>query len=429
MTKYNSGFGNHFATEALAGALPEGRNSPQKVKYGLYAEQLTGSAFTMPRAQNFRSWLYRIRPSVMQTPFRPYEGNDHIKSTPFDDRHLTPSQLRWSPVAIPTGETDFIDGIITMAGGGDSKSWSGLGVHLYAANSDMTDRYFYNADGEMLIVPQKGRLVLNTEMGILEVAPCEIAVIPRGIKFAVDLPDGPSRGYICENYGTPFTLPDLGPIGANGLANPRDFLYPAASYEDKEHDALLLAKFGGKMWQADLGHSPLDVVAWHGNYAPYKYDLNKFNTINTVSFDHPDPSIFTVLTSPSLPHGLANIDFAIFPPRWMVANDTFRPPYFHRNLMSEFMGLVKGEYDAKDKDGFAPGGCSLHNCMSSHGPDAATFKKASEADLKPVYLDNTMAFMFESRFIMHPTAYAMGSPDLQDDYHECWQDMPKNFTK
>jgi len=422
---YMSGFGNEFATEAVEGSLPEGRNTPQKVANGLYAEQLTGSAFTAPRGENKRSWLYRIRPSVVHEPFQPMDKKG-IESTPFSPS--SPDQMRWSPVESPSGKTDFIDGLITMAGGGDTNSWAGLGVHIYAANASMEDRYFYNADGEMLFVPQQGSVVFRTEMGILDAAPGEIVVIPRGIKFAVDFPDGDSRGYVCENYGAPFALPSLGPIGANGLANPRDFLTPVASYEDTEDSCEVVAKFGGNLWSAAHNHSPLDVVAWHGNYAPYKYDLALFNTINTVSFDHIDPSIFTVLTSPGYPPGTANVDFVIFPPRWVVAEDTFRPPYFHRNIMSEFMGLIHGIYDAKEGGGFEPGGCSLHNCMSPHGPDAEAFGKASEAELKPVYQDNTLAFMFESRFIMHPTAYALETDTLQKDYYECWQDMPKLFN-
>jgi homogentisate 1,2-dioxygenase len=423
-----SGFGNEFATESHEGALPKGQNSPQKAPYGLYPEQLTGAPFTAPRATNKRSWLYRIRPSVVQPPFKPVSHNTDLRSSPFNEEQPTPNQLRWDPIDIPSKETDFVHGIITIAGNGDTHSWSGLGVHLYVCNTSMkkTKSFFYNADGELLFVPQQGTITLRTEMGVLEVKASEIAVIPRGVKFAVDV-DGQARGYICENYGQPFTIPDRGPIGANGLANERDFLTPVASYEDEEGSFKLFAKFAGKMWETDLGHSPLDIVAWHGNYAPYKYDLNRFNVINTVSFDHPDPSIFTVLTSPSSPCGTANIDFALFSPRWMVAEHTFRPPYFHRNLMSEFMGMIDGVYDGKESGGFSPGGCSLHNCMSGHGPDAGTYEKAIEADLKPHYLDSGLAFMFESRYIMCPTKAAMNNKALQKDYNDVWKDLPKQF--
>lgn len=427
--KYMSGFGNEFATESLEGALPVGQNSPQKAPYGLYPEQLTGAPFTAPRATNKRSWLYKIRPSVSQPPYKQIAITSDMRSSPFNEEQPTPNQLRWDPIAIPDNYVDLIDGIITIAGNGDSFSWSGLGVHIYACNTSMkqTKRFFYNADGELLFVPQQGAVTFRTEMGVIEAKPNEIVVIPRGVKFAMDV-QGPTRGYICENYGQPFTIPDRGPIGANGLANERDFLTPTAAYEDEEGDFTLVAKFAGKLWKTELGFSPLDVVAWHGNYAPYKYDLTRFNVINTVSFDHPDPSIFTVLTSPSSPCGTANIDFALFSPRWMVAEHTFRPPYFHRNLMSEFMGMIDGVYDGKESGGFAPGGCSLHNCMSGHGPDAGTFKKASEAELKPHYLDSGLAFMFESRYIMCPTKAAMNHKALQQDYNEVWEDMPKNFT-
>jgi homogentisate 1,2-dioxygenase len=425
--QYQSGFGNHFTTEALAGALPEGQNSPQRCAYGLYAEQFTGSAFTAPRHQNFRSWLYRIRPSVKQSAYRPL-ADMNVATAPLAQPAADPNQMRWDPVALPDASTDFIDGLLTIAVNGDAGTQAGCGVHVYAFNKDMTNRFFYNADGELLIVPQLGTLHLRTEMGELTVANGEIALIPRGIKFQVRLGSGDdaARGYICENYGSPFELPSLGPIGANGLANPRDFLSPVAAYEDLEGEFELVAKFSGRFWVSDLDHSPLDVVAWHGNVTPYKYNLIHFNTINTVSFDHPDPSIFTVLTSASDTPGTANIDFVIFPPRWMVADNTFRPPYFHRNLMSEFMGLIHGEYDAK-AEGFLPGGASLHNSMSPHGPDADTFEKASAAELKPQHQKDTLAFMFESRFIYHPTKTALEADFRQKNYVDVWSTMRSHF--
>jgi homogentisate 1,2-dioxygenase len=344
-----------------------------------------------------------------------------VRSGPFTEVPTPPTQLRWDPFPIPDKPTDFVDGLVTIAGNGDPAMQIGVAVHAYAANRSMQGRYFYDADGELLLVPQQGRLRLATELGILESAPGEICVVPRGIKFRADLPDGPSRGYICENYGAPLRLPELGPIGANGLANARDFLAPAAAFEDLDGDFRIVAKVLGRMWAAEIDHSPLDVVGWHGNYAPYKYDLARFQCINTVSFDHPDPSIYTVLTSP------ANIDFAIFPPRWMVAEHTFRPPWFHRNFMNEFMGLVRGQYDAK-AEGFLPGGASLHSCMSGHGPDAESFEKASNADLKPQFLGDTLAFMFETRFVCRPTKYAMDTAELQHEYFECWQGLKKHFN-
>lgn len=422
---YQSGFGNEFATEALPGALPKGQNSPQKVAYGLYAEQLSGTAFTVPRVANRRTWTYRIRPSVAHKPFRQIASR-LVRSGPFDEIAATPNQLRWDPLPLPDEQTDFVDGLVTMAGCGDAANLSGIGVHIYAANAAMRERFFYNADGELLIVPQQGRLALHTELGALEIAPGEIAVIPRGVKFRVELPDGTARGYVCENYGALLRLPELGPIGANGLANPRDFLTPVAAYEDREGDFRVVAKFQGNLWEGEIAHSPLDVVAWHGNYAPYKYDLANFNTINTVSFDHPDPSIFTVLTAPSEMAGMANVDFVIFPPRWMVAEHTFRPPWFHRNFMNEFMGLIRGQYDAKET-GFVPGGASLHNCMSGHGPDVAAFENASNAELQPQRYENTLAFMFETRLVLRPTKFAMETDALQKDYWQCWQGLEKRF--
>ncbi|MCH8504579.1 MAG: homogentisate 1,2-dioxygenase [Ectothiorhodospiraceae bacterium] len=425
--QYLSGFRNHHATEALPGALPKGQNSPQRCPYGLYAEQFTGSAFTAPRERNLRSWLYRIRPSVAQSAYRPMESG-RIRTGPLSGATSDPNQMRWDAPPIPQTPTDFIDGLMTIAANGDAAAQSGCGIHVYTFNRDMDERLFYSADGELLLVPQQGTLLLRTELGLITAEPGEIAVLPRGLRFKVDAAAGTTaaRGYVCENYGSPFELPGLGPIGANGLANPRDFQTPVAWYEDCAGPFELVAKFGGRLWVAETAHSPLNVVAWHGNYAPYKYDLRLFNTINTVSFDHPDPSIFTVLTSASDTPGVANIDFVIFPPRWMVAEHTFRPPYFHRNLMSEFMGLVYGEYDAK-AEGFVPGGASLHNCMSPHGPDAATFHKASEAELVPEYQGDTLAFMFESRYLFQPTAAALEADFRQRDYVDVWQGLRSQF--
>ena len=421
---YLSGFGNEFATEALPGALPQHRNSPQQVAYGLYAEQISGTAFTAPRSHNRRSWLYRIRPAAVHGSFVPLDAPRLVSRF---DNAAPPNQLRWSPLPMPTVPTDFIDGWVTMAGNGSAEAMTGCAVHLYAANQSMDGRYFYNADAELLIVPQLGRLRIATELGVLDVEPQEIAVIPRGVRFQVMLPDGEARGYLCENFGALLQLPDMGPIGSNGLANPRDFLTPVAHYEDLEGDFELVTKFGGRLWRAPIGHSPLDVVAWHGNYAPYKYDLRHFNAIGSISYDHPDPSIFLVLQAPSDTPGVDTLDFVIFPPRWLVAEDTFRPPWFHRNVASEFMGLIHGAYDAK-ADGFVPGGSSVHNCMSGHGPDAATFDKASSADTRqPHKVGDTMAFMFETRNVLVPTEQALASPQLQGDYQGCWAGITKRF--
>ncbi|TFI57295.1 homogentisate 1,2-dioxygenase [Sphingomonas parva] len=419
---YMTGFGSHFATEAVPGALPEGRNSPQRPAFGLYAEQLSATAFTAPRAENRRAWLYRIRPSAEHPPFAPYDGAPAFGGAALHDP-LPPNRLRWSPLDYPDAATDLIDGMATMVANGGPEALSGCAVHVYRATDDMR-RFFFNADGEMLFVPQDGRLTLFTEMGRIDVAPGEIALVPRGVRFRAALPDGRARGYVAENHGALFRLPELGPIGSNGLANPRDFLTPVAAYEDRDGETELVQKYLGRLWTTRIDHSPLDVVAWHGNLAPWKYDLARFNTIGTVSFDHPDPSIFTVLTSPSDTPGRANADFVIFPPRWMVAEDTFRPPWFHRNVMSECMGLIHGAYDAK-AEGFAPGALSLHNLMAGHGPDVASWRGASEAALKPHKIEGTMAFMVESCWPFRPTAFAMAGEALQADYDEAWGGFPK----
>lgn len=424
---YQTGFGNHCATEALPDALPVGRNSPQVCPYGLYAEQLSGTAFTVSRAENRRSWLYRIRPTALQKAFTPYNGAHAWQST-FNQGPVTPNRLRWNPMPIPSEAVDFIDGMHTWGGNGHPDEQSGVGINLYVANRSMHDRYFYNADAEMLIVPQQGRLRLSTELGLIDMEPCEIAVIPRGVRVRVELLEAFARGYMLENFGAALRPPELGPIGSNGLANARDFQIPVAWYEDKEGECELIAKFTGGFWRTTLSHSPLDVVAWHGTHAPYKYDLRRFNTIGSISYDHPDPCIFTVLTSPSDTPGAANMDFAIFPPRILAMENTFRPPWFHRNIASEFMGLIQGVYDAK-ADGFSPGGASLHNCMSPHGPDAPTFEKASNADLsKADYLRDTMAFMFETRRVIRPTEQALCAATLQSNYDDVWSGIKKHFN-
>jgi homogentisate 1,2-dioxygenase len=422
---YQSGFGNSFSSEAIKGALPVGRNSPQRVPHGLYPEVLSGTAFTAPRAQNLSTWTYRLRPSAMQPAYKRM-ANGLWRSGPFDDAETPPNRLRWNPFALPTKPTDFVDGLITIAGSGEPAAQSGLAVHIYRANRSMSARYFANADGEMMFLPQQGEIQLATELGILDVRPGEIAVVPRGMRFRVGLANGDVRGYLCENYGPPFRLPELGPIGAQGLAQKRDFLAPVAAFEDRSGRCELLTKFLGNLWTTELAHSPLNVVAWHGNYVPYKYDLARFMVINTVSFDHPDPSIFTVLTSPSGEPGVANVDFVIFPPRWMVAEETFRPPWFHRNVMSELMGLVHGVYDAK-AEGFLPGGVSIHNCMQPHGPDVPTFDKATNAELAPHKIGNSLAFMWESRWVFRPTKHALQAPQLQKDYDRVWDGFKKRY--
>ena len=421
--QYQSGFGNQFESEAVPGALPVGRNSPQRAPLGLYAELLSGSAFTAPRAENRRTWLYRRQPSVLTGACAPLR-HDFLKTGAAEGEHPPPDPLRWHPIEVPADAGDFIDGLRTVLVNGDADMQTGMAVHLVLAAVSM-ERVFVNADGEMLLVPQQGALHITTELGLLHVAPGEIAVLPRGMAFKVSV-QGPTRSYVCENYGAPFRLPELGPIGSNGLASARDFLSPLAAFDANPRPTEVVRKFGGRLWRTQAASSPFNVVAWHGNLVPVKYDTARFMTIGSISHDHPDPSIFTVLTSPSDTPGVANCDFVIFPPRWLVAEDTFRPPWYHRNVMAEFMGLVHGQYDAKP-EGFRPGGMSLHNSHVPHGPDAEAFAKASAATLAPHKLDHTLAFMFESRWRMKPTAWALHGGALDTGYAGCWAGLDCHF--
>ncbi len=412
-----TGFGSEFQSEAVDGALPIGRNSPQRPPMGLFAEQLSGTAFTAPRHENRRTWLYRRMPSAAHGRFVPL-AHEGLAAPPFAGAVSDPNRVRWDPLPLPDQPVDWLDGLKTLAGNGSVEDGTGVSIHLYACNRPMGARAFRSGDGEMLIVPQAGTLSIQTELGRIEVPPGHVALVPRGMTFRVDV-DGPARGYVLENHGSAFRLPDLGPIGANGLANPRDFETPVAAPEENRATSLVM-KHGGRLWTTMLLHSPFDVVAWHGNLVPWRYDLSRFNAMGTVGFDHPDPSIFTVLTSPSGQPGVANCDFVIFPPRWMVAEDTFRPPWFHRNVMSEYMGLISGVYDAKEGGGFEGGGGSLHNRMSAHGPDRATWERASTADLAPVKLDQGIAFMFETVRPFLLTRWASETPLRQADYDSVW---------
>lgn len=426
---YMPGFGNDFETEALPNALPQGQNSPQKCNYGLYAEQLSGTAFTAPRGQNERTWCYRIRPSVrhvrefveIEVPYWKTAPNIVPKVTSL-------GQYRWDPVPLPSAEEDltWITGIRTITTAGDVNTQTGVASHVYLVTRSMEDEYFFSADSELLIVPQEGRLRFCTELGVIDIEPKEIAIIPRGLVYRVEVLEGPARGFICENYGQKFDLPDRGPIGANCLANPRDFKCPVASFEDRDARSRVVIKWCGTFHETWIDHSPLDVVAWHGNYCPYKYDLRTYSPVGSILFDHPDPSIFTVLTAPSGQKGTANIDFVLFRERWMVSENSFRPPWYHKNIMSELMGNIYGTYDAKP-DGFAPGGMSLHNCMLPHGPDRQAFEGASKAELKPEKLDETMSFMFETRFPQHLTEFAAKEAPMQREYIEVWDQLEKKF--
>jgi homogentisate 1,2-dioxygenase len=426
--EYMSGFGNHFASEAVGGALPVGQNNPQTPPQGLYTEQLSGTAFTAPRGENRRTWMYRIRPSVKHVHDLRAADLGLVRTAPTREAEPPIGQLRWDPVPMPDEPSTWLEGLRTIGTNGDVHGQYGMAAHIYLANRSMDDSYFYNADGELLVVPQDGDLRFHTECGLIDVSPGEIVVIPRGMKFRVELKGDAARGYVCENYAAYFTLPERGPIGANGLANERDFLTPVAAYDDREEPCAIFIKFDGRLFTADLEQSPLDVVAWHGNHVPYKYDLRLFNTMGSISFDHPDPSIFTVLTSPSDRPGTANADFVIFPDRWLVAEHTFRPPYYHMNIMSEFMGLIYGIYDAK-LEGFGAGGFSLHNSYWPHGPDVDAWEGATQHDLTPQKLAGTLAFMFETRYPLIPTGYASSLPALQEDYQEVWSGLRRLFGR
>ncbi len=416
---YLSGFGAHHQSEAIPNALPLKQNAPQHPPFNLYAEQLSGSAFTRTRHKNLHTWVYRTHPSAMLHDYKKIVF--HFKSA--IDVEQSPNPMRWSPFANhDTSSKDFLNGIFHVAGNQHNDTY------IYQCNASMHHDYFNNRDGELLFIPYQGTIRLRTELGRLEISPGYIAVIPRGITFAVDVLDGPAMGYLCENRGQPFTLPELGVVGANGLANPRHFMYPKACIEEKETNTTIICKYQDKLWASEANHTPLNVIAWQGTYAPYCYDLSLFNTLNTVSFDHPDPSIFTVLTSESEIPGIANLDFVIFPPRWMVAEHTFRPPYFHRNIMSELMGLIEGEYDAK-KTGFMVGGVSVHNCMTNHGPDLMSYQHATRTALKPVQYKNTLAFMLESRDPWLITEQAMQHPARQLDYTRCWQGFTEALSE
>jgi len=444
--RYLAGFGNEFSSEALPGALPEGQNNPRVCPYGLYTEQLSGTAFTAPRAANKRTWLYRIRPSVTHQPFQPLSVPSKTLTADFSRAVVTPNQLRWRPFPIHNHDeqhpVDFVRGLFTICGAGSTGMKDGYAIHIYTASASMKDCCLSNADGDFLIVPQQGSLLIDTEFGRMRVDPGEICVIQRGMRFSVDIvgPEANSnnddgsestiqaRGYVLEIFAGHFQLPELGPLGANGLAHPRDFLTPVAWYEDRECDYTVIHKLEGQLFAAAQSFSPFNVVAYHGNYVPYKYDLGRFCPVNFVEKDHADPSIFTVLTCPSSTPGVAVADFVVFPPRWTVSEGTFRPPYYHRNTMSEFMGLIRGKYDAK-ADGFLPGGASLHICMTPHGPDTETFEKAVRPENEtPQHLPrDTLAFMFETSAVPRLTPHAIHAPNVDTGYYECWLGLKSHF--
>jgi homogentisate 1,2-dioxygenase len=421
---YQIGFGNELASEAEPGALPHGRNSPQRPALGLVSELISGTTFTAPRSLNRRTYVFRAMPSVVHGRYRPVETKT-FATPPFSQPN--PNQMRWDPFKMPAGEQDFLDGILTICGNGSPAAQSGTALHIYRVTVPMTDRFFLDADGELLILPDTGTLLVSTELGRLRVGPGELALIPRGVKFRVELPDGPSRGFVCENYGLPFRLPELGLIGSNGLANAVDFHVPDAWYEIEDKPCTLVQKFCGAFWEASLGHSPLDVVAWRGNHVPAKFNMFDFVALGTATVDHPDPSIFCALSSPSDPVLGGNADFMVLPPRWAVAEDTFRPPGFHRNCVAEYLGIITGIHEGKAAAEFRPGGASLHNNWAAHGPDVETFELARSVELPPRKIEDSLVFMIESRHPLQVTDAALSAPEFQRDYQDHWQGFVRRF--
>ncbi|CAN5204111.1 homogentisate 1,2-dioxygenase [soil metagenome] len=421
---YQLGFANEFATEALVGALPIGQNSPQKLPYGLVSELVSGTAFTAPRALNRRSYLFRIRPSTIAEPFAPYTHSTFL--TPPLPIDPYPGALRWGPSPLPSTPVDFLDGLSTICGNGSPKTQSGTAIHIYNASVSMTRRVFANADGEMLIIPQEGALRVVTESGVLDVAPGELVLIPKGMKIRVELVGTGARGFLCENYGLPFVLPELGLIGSHGLANAIDFQAPVAAFEDDENPVELVHKLAGNFWTTLLDHSPFDVVAWRGNWAPVKYDMRRFAVMGAAGVDHPDPSIYCALTSPSSDIAGGNADFMILPPRWIVAEHTFRPPGYHRNSVAEFLALIEGSNESR-ASAFPPGSMSLHNHWTAHGPDVRTFEAAREGPLDPTKIRDTLIFMIESRYPLELSPAAMNADFRMPDSAAAWSGFQRRF--
>lgn len=423
--KYMTGFGNEFETEALPNALPVGQNSPQKPAYGLYSELFSATTFPAPRARNRRTYMFRIHPSV-QAPKYSRIDNSLIATPPFDTVP-TPNNMRWDAFEIGGEDADFIDGLATICGVGGPIAQSGMAMHIYRVTRSMSDRVFTNNDGEMIVMPQQGALRFVTELGVLEAAPGAIVILPKGIRFRVELPEGPARGFVCENFSQAFHLPELGLIGSNGLANAADFYAPVAAYEDRNTPCELVQKYAGNLWATELPYSPLDVVAWRGNCAPMLYDAEKFVALGTATVDHPDPSIFCALTSGGDAVLGPNVDMLILPPRWLVAEHSFRPPGFHRNCVCEMVALIKGRHQGKT-GGFGPGGFSIHNNFAPHGPDVNTVQMAREEELKPMKLEGTLAFLFETRFPLAVTPFAHEAKENQADVVAMWQGFPHLFS-
>jgi homogentisate 1,2-dioxygenase len=414
--EYLCGFGAAHGSEALKGALPEAQNSPRLPPYGLVAEQLNGTSFTVPRAENRRVWLYRVRPSLVQDDAEPMAHPSF--NLDYLDQPPAASPVGWTPRVLPEGGIDFVDGLTTRAGAGDPADARGLALHTFVASSDMGARAMVDADGDLMILPDTGILRLRTELGWLRVEPGELVVIPRGIVFSVFVEQGPVRGVVMEVYARHFRLPERGPIGANGLADERHFFMPVASYEDRAGPFEIVVKMGGHLYRAARSHSPFDVVAWHGNYTPYKYDLRRFNAMGTVTWDHPDPSIFTVLSAPFERPGENLADLVVFPsPRWDVAAHTFRPPYYHRNAATEINAIVAGVSRADDV--FSCGGIFITPPFAAHGPNAKAVERAhamsdEEADEPHELGASSLYIQWESTLAlrMAPAALSERQPDF-----------------
>jgi homogentisate 1,2-dioxygenase len=424
-----AGFCNFHESETLPGALPVDQNSPRSSPYGLYAEQLNATGFVAPREANRRSWMYRIRPSAEQGPLAPL-AHERLRGD-FSGEPVEANLAGWGPLPFPASPTDFVDGLATLGGAGSPSSRRGYAVHLYAANRGMEDRCFSDADGDLLLLPEEGSLTLLTELGVLQVHPGQLALVPRGVRFSVLLGGSRARGYVGESFGRPFSLPERGPVGANGLADARHFRGPVARHEERLCPGYrVTVKLGGALFEATQDHSPFDVVAWHGNHFPTVYDLAAFSPAGNARVDHIDPSIHTVLTSPLDEAGANGLDLVVFTPRWDATEHTFRPPYFHRNVATELNGIIREVASAGSP--FARGCCFLTPSFTPHGVLATGVERTlalddERADQARRSADSSLWFQFESTLPFSPTAWARTAPNRVDDWPLVWGAYRRHF--
>ncbi|KAH9874017.1 hypothetical protein IAQ61_004645 [Plenodomus lingam] len=437
---YQAGWGNRHQSEVIPGTLPVAQNNPQEVRFGLYTEGITYSAFAAPRAHNYSTYMYRCRPAAAHNGYVPFESKSNIQNCflSLNPKVATlPEQAEWRPFPLPKEEEkiDFANGLHTLAGSGDPNIREGLALYVYMINSSMERRAFCNADGDFLICAQLGTLDIVTEMGKIFLQPGEICVIQRGIRFCMNLaPDTKvARGYITEVWGSMWELPDLGPLGGHGLANPRDFLYPVAAIDDNLHvDWQIVNKINGELVAIQQDHSPFDLVAWHGNVVPYKYDLTKFSSQNSTSIDHTDPSIFTVLTAKSRDPLTPLADFLWFGPRWDVATNTFRLPYFHRNSASEFLACLYGQGLGRSDD-FQPGGGSFEGGHTPHGGFHEGYQhgmRIHESQPEKI-LTEQLTIMIESSRLFLWTEWARKGCGVIDEHgtnYKVWEALPDRFS-